>query len=117
VGTDLQVSLTLTAGSASVLAQLLWFLAGLPSTPQPIAVEARERAGSLEAVIPPMRPHPQPGARGRSGVVMLEQVPATAIAGLLELLAELPTTPPTVADEARAHSERLWTKLSQDRPD
>ncbi len=106
------MSLTLTAGTASVLAQLLWFLAGLPSTPEMIATEARQRAGSLEEALPPTRPQPQAGARRRGGVVTLEQVPATAIAGLLELLAELPSTPPTVADEARAHSNRLWNDLS-----
>lgn len=102
----------MNAGTASVVAQLLEFLAGLPSTPDIIRTEARERAGSLEEALPPARPQPQPGARQRSGVVVLERVPATAIAGLLELLAELPSTPPAVADEARAHSERLWGELS-----
>lgn len=107
------MSLTLSAGTASVLAQLLEFLAGLPSTPDMIRSEARERAGTLEEALPPTRPQPQAGARQRGGVVVLDYVPATAIAGLLELLAELPSTPPTVADEARAHAERLWTDLTR----
>ncbi len=107
------MSLTLNAGTVSVLAQLLDFLAGLPSTPDIIRSEARERAGTLEEALPRTRPQPHAGARQRSGVVVLDQVPATAIAGLLELLAELPSTPPSVADEARAHSERLWEELSK----
>jgi hypothetical protein len=113
VGTDAGVSLTLTAGTASVLAQLLDFLAELPSTPDLIRSEARERAGSIEEALPPARPQPHAGARQRGGVVVLERVPATAIAGLLELLAELPSTPPSVAEEARAHSERLWDELTK----
>jgi hypothetical protein len=107
------VSLRLNARTASVLAQLLEFLAGLPSTPDIIRSEARERAEILEEALPPTRPQPHAGARQRGGIVVLEQVPATAIAGLLELLAELPSTPPAVADEARAHSERLWEELSR----
>jgi hypothetical protein len=106
------VSLTLTSGTASVLAQLLGFLADLPSTPEFIAKEARDRAGMLEEALPPARPQPDAGARYRGGTIDLDQVPATAIAGLLELLAELPSTPPAVADEARAHSERLWNELT-----
>lgn len=107
------MSVTLNAGTANVLAQLLEFLAGLPSTPDIIRSEARERAETLEVAMPPRSPQPQAGARRHGGVVVLEQVPATAIAGLLELLAELPTTPPAVADEARAHAERLWGELSK----
>lgn len=107
------MSLTLTAGTASVLAQLLEFLAGLPSTPDIIRGEARDRAGSIEEALPPVRPQPQPGARSRDGVVVLANATATAVAGLLEHLAELPSTPPAVKDEARDHAQRLWTELSR----
>jgi hypothetical protein len=107
--------LTMEAGTASVVAQLLEFLAELPSTPGFVAQEAREHASSLEEALPVQRRQAQAGARHRSGVVRLEQAPATAIAGLLDLLAGLPSTPPVVTDEARAHAERIWQALSEDR--
>jgi hypothetical protein len=113
VGREQDVTLTLTAATANVVAQLLEFLSGLPSTPDIIAAEAHEHAAHLEEALPPPRRHPRPGARSLEGVVVLEQVPATAIAGMLELLAELPSTPPAVADEARAHAERFWNRLSE----
>lgn len=107
--------LTMEAGTASVVAQLLEFLAGLPSTPAFVAEEARQHASSLEEALPSQRRQSGPGMRYPTGVVELEQPSATAIAGLLDLLAGLPSTPPAVTDEARAHAERIWDALSANR--
>lgn len=106
--------LTMEAGTASVVAQLLEFLAGLPSTPGFVASEARQHASELEEALPSRRRQSQPGARSISGVVELGASSATAIAGLLDLLAGLPSTPPAVKDEARAHAERIWDGLDVD---
>lgn len=106
--------LTMEAGTASVVAQLLEFLAGLPSTPGFVADEARQHASALEEALPSRRRQSQPGARSISGVVELGEASATAIAGLLDLLAGLPSTPPAVTDEARAHAERIWDGLNED---
>lgn len=107
------VTLTLEAGTATVVAQLLGLLAELPSTPEFIAHEAYEHAGTLEEALPVPRRQHDPGARHVGGTITLQQVRATAIAGLLELLAELPSTPPAISDEARAHAETLWAALDE----
>ncbi|MPZ88651.1 MAG: hypothetical protein GEU81_11380 [Nitriliruptorales bacterium] len=107
------MTLTLEAGTANVVAQLLELLAELPSTPEFVANEAHEHLGTLEEALPPPRRQHDPGARRLGGTVILGEVPATAIAGLLELLAELPSTPPAVSGEARAHAERLWAALDE----
>lgn len=106
------MTLTVEAGVATGIVQLLELLSELPSTPETVRQEAQEYAWSLEELLPPHPRQPGPGARQRGGVVELEQVPATQIAGLLELLAGMPSTPPTMTEEARAHSERLWAALS-----
>lgn len=97
--------ITLSPGSAREIANLLAMLADLPSTPAIVADEARQRAADLEERLPV--PH-----RGRPPETPeVEVVPATAIAGLLELLAELPSTPEPIADDARRHAHELWESL------
>ncbi|HVL97980.1 MAG TPA: hypothetical protein VM324_01655 [Egibacteraceae bacterium] len=97
--------IALSPGSAREIANLLAMLADLPSTPQPVAEEARERAADLEERLPV--PH-----RGRAAETPeLEVLPATAIAALLDLLAELPSTPEPVADDARRHAAEMWETL------
>lgn len=97
--------ITLSPGSAREIANLLATSADLPSTPDVIAEEARKHAADLEELLPV--PH-----RGRAGdVPEVEVVPATAIAGLLDLLAELPSTPEPVADDARRHAAEIWRTL------
>lgn len=97
--------IALSPGSAREIANLLAMLADLPSTPEPVAEEARERAAHLEERLPvPTRGRP-------AEAPSLEVVPATAIAGLLELLAEMPSTPEPVADDARRHAADLWETL------
>lgn len=105
------MSLTLEATTASVVVQLLEFLGELPSTPATVAAEAHERAADLEEMLPPLPRQQGPGARLHRGTVELDLVPATAIAGLLELLSGLPSTPPAVIEDARALSEALWARL------
>jgi hypothetical protein len=106
------MKLNVEAGVATGMVQLLELLSELPSTPETVRKEAQEYAGSLEELLPPHPRQPRAGARRRSGIVELDQVPATQIAGLLELLAGMPSTPPSITGEARAHSERLWSALS-----
>jgi len=108
---------TMEAGTASVVAQLLEFLAGLPSTPDFVRDEAREHASALEEALPSRRRMAHPGQRSISGVVELEDAAATAVAGLLDLLAGLPSTPPAIIDEARSHAERIWDGMGRDDSD
>lgn len=97
--------ITLSPGSAREIANLLSMLADLPSTPEQIADEARQAAADLEERLPV--PH-----RGRATETpSIDVVPATAIAGLLDLLGALPSTPEPVADDARRHAEEIWGTL------
>lgn len=96
---------TLSPGSAREVANLLAMLAELPSTPESIADEASQRAAELEEILPV--PH-----RGRAmEAPKLEVVAATAIAGLLELLAGIPSTPEPVGDDARRYAAEIWETL------
>ncbi len=106
------MTITMEVGTAAVVTQLLQLLADLPSTPAVVAEDARRHMGALEELLPPPTRQQQPGERLRHGTVDIGIVPATGIAGLLELLAELPSTPPPVADDARRHAESLWETLS-----
>lgn len=103
---------TVEAGEAMAVVLLLELLSALPSTPEAVADEARVHMADIEERLPAFARQQGPGARQRGGVVELEPPRATAIAGLLELLAELPSTPPAVVDEARSHAERMWFDLS-----
>lgn len=97
--------IALGPGSAREIANLLAVLADLPSTPEPIADEARRSAAELEEHLPV--PH-----RGRtSDVPEIAVVPATVIAGLLDLLGELPSTPEPLAQDARRHAAEIWEAL------
>lgn len=97
--------ITISPGSAREIANLLAMLADLPSTPEQIAAEARQRAAELEECLPV--PH-----RGRAvESPHIEVLPATAIAGLLDLLGELPSTPEPVAEDARRHAAEIWATL------
>jgi hypothetical protein len=103
------VPATLDAASLSSIVQLLLVLAETPSTPRPIADEAHELLVQLQEAIPPQPHHWEPGARGYgAGAVEVEEHLATAAAGLLELLSGMPSTPPSVAEEAGRHGAALW---------
>ncbi|HWB73009.1 MAG TPA: hypothetical protein VG452_12415 [Egibacteraceae bacterium] len=106
------MAITLDVGTATVVTQLLGLLADQPSPPAMVAKEARQHMGSLEELLPPPSRHQHAGERMRLGTVTIETVPATGVAGLLELLGELPSTPPAVAEDARHHAEALWEALT-----
>lgn len=92
-------------GDAGNIARMLDLLAELPSTPKEIAGEAAARAGSVHASIP--RRHRLAAAPA----VKLDRYDAVAIAGLLELLAEMPSTPPFVAEDAGRLAAETWRRL------
>lgn len=107
---------TLEAGTASSIAQLLDFLSQIPGTPDFVKQEAREHSGCLEELLPAQHAQMGPGARAMTGEVRMEEVAATAIAGMLDLLAGMPSTPPPIMDEARARAETLWRSLQPHHP-
>lgn len=98
----------LEGGEARVLAELLVGLGELPSTPPPIAEEARMRAQELGGAMEPQSAHRQPGSRDPLSSVPLPRAQWVRIAGLLDLLAGLPSTPPDIAAEASERAERVW---------
>lgn len=105
VARGVDTTIALSPGSAREIANLLAMFADLPSTPEAVAAESRTRAADLEECLP--IPH-----RGRATESPeVDVVAATAIAGLLELLAELPSTPEPVADDARRHAAEVWEAL------
>lgn len=93
-------------GEATVTERLLELLSDLPSTPHEIALEARERASVIAQQLPP-----RPGRTPVQTPLRLPRHELVGIAGLLELLAEMPSTPPSVAEEARGHVEALWAQV------
>lgn len=106
------MALTLDAGTATVVVDLLELLSELPSTPDVVRLEARDHVALIEEHTPARRSHRQPGARAPGGPVELEPVAVTAIAGLLDLLAGLPSTPPSVVDGAQEQADRLWDAVN-----
>lgn len=97
---------------ATQVADLLSLLAEAPSTPGALRAEVEERAEEIGFAIPALPHQWQPGQRRTPDPAELDTTTATAVAGMLELLAELPSTPPHVADEARQHAESIWELIS-----
>lgn len=93
------------------VADLLSLLAEAPSTPGALRDEVEERAEEIGFAIPALPHQWQPGQRRTPDPAELDTATATGIAGMLELLAELPSTPPHVADDARQHAEAIWELL------
>jgi hypothetical protein len=115
------VQVSVDAASLSSIVTLLMVLAETPSTPQPMAEEARRRLVELQDQIP-VQPHQwEAGARGHGiAAVQIEGTLATAAASLLDLLSGMPSTPPTVAEEAGRHAATLWSlseEADEDRDD
>lgn len=96
---------------ATQVADLLSLLADAPSTPGALRDEVEVRAEEIGFAIPALPHQWQPGQRRTPDPAELDTSTATGIAGMLELLAELPSTPPHVADEARQHAEVIWGLL------
>lgn len=105
--------ITLDGAEAARVTELLQMLGELPSTPDFVAGEARARARALAGATPVPAHHLGPGARPPAGPVPLDRLNTTGIAGLLELAAGMPSTPPDVADDALAHADLLWGLLSR----
>lgn len=105
-------AVTLEGGAARIVVGLLELLADLPSTPREIRDEARERAFELGAAMPSPPKRPAAGGRLPMASVTIDVVAATGVAGLLELLAEMPSTPPDVATDARHHAQSVWAVAS-----
>jgi hypothetical protein len=99
--------------TATMVADLLTMLADAPSTPGQLRPEVEERAEELGVAIPVLPHQWSPGQRRTPDPAHLDVVTATGIAGMLELLAELPSTPPNIVDEAREHAESIWALVAQ----
>jgi len=100
----------IAAGGARAIAHMLGLLVDLPSTPDMVADAARDLLAGLEERIPPQG-RTQSWETARSGEVELSIDEASAVAELLELLGEMPSTPPSVADDARMQAATLWERL------
>lgn len=107
-------SVSLDGRLATVVVDLLSMMAEAPSTPGGLREEVEERAEELGFAIPALPHQWQPGQRRAPEPTEVDTVTATGIAGMLELLAELPSTPPHVADEARQHAETIWGLINAD---
>lgn len=100
--------------TAATAARLLTMFAELPSTPPEIAERAACEARQLSLGIPFPSHSVTPGTH-RHGVaptsVPLERGAVTSSAGLLGLLAAMPSTPPDLRAEAEEAAETLWDAL------
>lgn len=92
-------------GDASNIARMLDLLAELPSTPREIAAEAAGRASGVHELMPGRH------RLAAAPAVQLGRHEAVAVAGLLDLLAEMPSTPPFVAEDARRLAAQTWRRL------
>jgi hypothetical protein len=101
--------------TATLVADLLTLLAETPSTPGQLRDEVEERAEELGMAIPVLPHQWSAGQRRAPDPAHLDLVTATGIAGMLELLAELPSTPPDIADDARGHAQTIWALIDAER--
>ncbi|MGI8575378.1 MAG: hypothetical protein ACR2MA_08560 [Egibacteraceae bacterium] len=92
-------------GDAANIARMLDLLAELPSTPREIAHEAAARAGAVHELMPGRH------RLAAAPAVEFARNDAVAVAGLLDLLAEMPSTPPFVAEDARRLAAQTWRRL------
>lgn len=104
--------ISLEGAAAQRVSAILDFLAESPSTPELIAAESRSRARRLVGAMPVPAHHREPGARPPAEPVVLDRLSMTGVAGLLELAAGMPSTPPEVADDALEWADALWELLS-----
>lgn len=97
------------ASAARAVADLLELLSELPSTPDIVAEVTRERAGEVAAQLPPggAGTHPH-------GVIELGATGLVSAAALLQLLGQMESTPPVVAEDARSWSMDLWARLDRE---
>ena len=108
--------LSLPVRSAYRVIELLDVLAGLPSTPEPIAQGAREVASTLAERLP-SRGHRQPyDPAGTSIAEAVEVGPeeAAALLEILQLFEEIPSTPEDFTRDVR-ELERLFATADEGR--
>ncbi len=106
------MAVTLDPAAATVASRLLSLLSELPSTPAEVAAEARDRGAIIEAQLPV-----RSAGQHAMPAVELDDHELIAIAGLLDLLSEMPSTPPDVAADATDHAALLWTRLDASLPE
>ncbi len=95
-------AIELDVTAARHIVEVLELLAELPSTPAIAAEGARHHVGLIEAQLP--TPHsPQEWDRERPPVttISLDQDATSAIIELLDLFAQMPSTPPAMATDAQ----------------
>ena len=105
---ELRVQVELSAQSARLVAGLLELLAELPSTADMVAETARAHACHIAEELPPARRRTERDHEASAtGSVSLELETATEVVELLQLFAEMPSTPPMVADDARRQADDI----------
>ncbi len=108
--TEIDVSNTTVA----TITRLLSSLAEMPSTPPEVAQEATAAARTVESRIPFPRGRGNESHHGRRqrshipGTVPLERQVVISVAGLLDVFAGMPSTPPAVREEVWTTAEELW---------
>lgn len=105
------MSVSLSAGTGRAITTILEMIVELPSTPAFVAMGARRHVGDIAVKLPEVH-HREPGERTVSEAIELDTDTASAVAELLEVFAEMPSTPPTVSDDARQQAQKLWAQLS-----
>lgn len=91
------------------VASLLEMLGELPSTPEMLAAVCTARAGDLTRLLPAGGVMTMHG----HGSVDLSASLVASVAGLLQHLGDLSSTPPVVADDAHAWAPQLWERLEE----
>ena len=102
----------LSAMSGRLVVGLLELLAELPSTADLVADGAKLQVGRLVERLPSSRrrterDHEQVAA----GMLALDVETATEVVELLELFAEMPSTPPVIAADARTQAQGIARQL------
>lgn len=91
------------------VADLLELLGDLPSTPEMLAAVSTARAGDLTRLLPAGGGMTMQG----HGSVDLSASLVASVAGLLQHLGGLNSTPPVVADDAASWAGQLWERLEE----
>lgn len=108
------MQVTLSVGTARLMTSLLETLADLPSTPALVARGAMHHLATIERELP--SPHGrQAWDEDRPAVASIDvDVDTTlAVAELLEMFDEMPSTPPAVAADARDQAVYLRKALAE----
>lgn len=108
------MQVTLSVGTARLMTSLLETLADLPSTPAVVARGAMHHLAAIERNLP--SPHGRQiwdDDRPPAASIDVDVDTAFAVAELLEMFDEMPSTPPAVATDARDQAEYLRKALAE----